>query len=591
MSAEAATEKPRKRVTLEDHAIGAFIGAVYVTWLVVTARPLGFARDEAFYFRAGQDYERWFELLLGGKKEAFDAQTADGIFSYNHEHPPLMKDLFGLSHTYLHDKIHVFTDASTAFRFPGMCMAGLTLYLTYLFGVRAYGRWSGIVAAVLLGLMPRVFYNAHLACFDVPIMAMWTLCIYVYWRGVQSGGIGWALGAGVAYGLTLLTKHNAWILPAVFIPHALVVNGRPIFRQLGAGRFTFPLALVSMATLGPLLFYCGWPWLWHDPVARFSAYAEYHLHHDYYNMEFLGHNYAGPPSPRSYMPVMILATVPAITLALFGVGAYERGKVLVLRAWGFVRRVLVIVSGEGRQNAERVAPGLPPDSLHGPGEHPIRSHDHAHTDLLFFLSIGAAVAVFFRPTTPIFGGTKHWITAYPFLALFAGRGFVLVAEGMTRAFPKLEDKRRKLIAWGALATGLALGPLFITSHSHPFGLSSYVPLVGGTAGGADLGLNRQFWGFTTQSLAPWFSANAPRNATVFIHDTVYDAWTRMQEEGRMRRDMRAVGAPGDADFAIVHHELHMGEIDDELWVADGSDSPAYVLTHDGVPIISVYKKK
>jgi 4-amino-4-deoxy-L-arabinose transferase-like glycosyltransferase len=582
-----------RRLTWQDHGVGFGLAAVYVTWLIITARSLGFARDEAFYFRAALDYERWFDALFAGRSDAFDPAIAEGFFSYNHEHPALMKDLFGLSYTYLHQKNHIFADGSTAFRFPGMCMAGLTLWVTYLFGARAYGRWSGLVAAVLLGLMPRVFYNAHLACFDVPIMAMWTLSIYVYWRATQSGGLGWALAAGLVYGLTLLTKHNAWILPAVFIPHALVVHWRPTVRQLAAGRVLLPAPLVAMAILGPIVLVCGWPWLWRDPVGHVTEWVKFHTNHEYYNMEFLHRNYAGPPSPIAYMPTMILATVPTVTLALFAVGAFERLRVLLARFERLVRRALLVVSGEGRRTSTVVAaPLLADDPLRRPGALLFRSHDHAQTDLLFFLAMGAAVVVFLRPTTPIFGGTKHWLPAYPFLALFAGRGFVLVAEAMNRAWPALvADAKLQLQAWSALLLVIALGPLLITSHSHPFGLSSYVPLVGGTAGGADLGLNRQFWGFTTESLAPWFAAHAPKGSTVYIHDTVVDAWTRMESEGRLRKDLRSVGNPGDADFAIVHHELHMGEMDDELWVSNGSDAPAYVLTHDGVPIISVYKRK
>jgi hypothetical protein len=586
------TTHESRRITWNDHAIGFFLAAVYVTWLLVTARSLGFARDEAFYFRAGQDYERWFELLFAGKKEAFDVSVVDGMFSYNHEHPPLMKDLFGLSFAYLHKKHAVFADGSTAFRFPGMCMGGLTLWVTYLFGARAYGRWSGLVAAVLLALMPRVFFNAHLACFDVPIMAMWTLCIYVYWRATQSGGLGWALLAGLAYGLTLLTKHNAWILPAVFIPHAMVVHWRPMVRQLAAGRLLLPASLVAMAVMGPILLYCGWPWLWHDPVERVGEWVKFHTNHEYYNMEFLGRNYNAAPSPRLYMPVMILATVPTVTLALFAIGAFERLKVLLARFARLVRRGLLVVTGEGRKTSVTVAPVLADDPLRRPGAHLFRSHDHAQTDLLLFLSMGAALVVFLRPTTPIFGGTKHWITAYPFLAIFAGRGFVIVAEAMNRAWPAiLGTAQKQTRAWAGLLAVIALGPLLITTHSHPFGLSSYVPLVGGTAGGADLGLNRQFWGFTTESLAPWLAAHAPKGSSVYIHDTVWDAFTRLTEEKRLRPDLRPVGNPGEADFAIVHHELHMGEMDDELWVANGSDAPAYVLTHDGVPIISLYKRK
>ena len=84
--------------------------------------------------------------------------------------------------------------------------------------------------------------------------------------------------------------------------------------------------------------------------------------------------------------------------------------------------------------------------------------------------------------------------------------------------------------------------------------------------------------------------SAPGNATVFIHDTTWDAWSRMQQEGRVRRDLRAVGSPSEARIALVQHELHMNEVDDSVWVAFGNDAPAYVVLHDGVPIVSVYER-
>jgi hypothetical protein len=558
----------------KDHAVGAGVGALYVGWLLSTARSLGFARDEGFYFRAGRQYSRWFDLLLSKPREAFESRTIDSIFSYNHEHPILMKSLFGLSWEYLHEKAHVFTDASTAFRFPGMVMAGIAIWVTYLFGARAYGRWAGVIAALLLGLMPRVFYNSHLACFDVPIMTMWTLSVYVYWRATQERGFGWAIAAGIVYGLALMTKHNAWILPGVYVAHALVVNWKPITRNLAAGRIVLPAPLVAMATLGPLLFYVGWPWVWSDPAERVREYLSFHLNHEYYNMEFLGQNYNAAPSPRSYMPVMILATVPTVTIALFGLGAFDRLRVLVLRV-------------------VKLFPNAPTDSrrLALLGLDPPVAKDKAESDLLFFLAFAAAISPWVLSTkTPIFGGTKHWLPAYPFLCVLAGRGFVITLSAMRRAWPEA-DVRRRWAADIALAMLVTVAPLAITAHSHPFGLSSYVPLVGGTAGGADLGLNRQFWGFTTESVEPFLEKNAPRHASVFIHDTSWDSWEQMQEEDRIRSDLRGVNSPSEADFALVQHELHMNEIDYEIWVANGNDAPAYVLTHDNVPIVSVYRRR
>jgi hypothetical protein len=95
---------------------------------------------------------------------------------------------------------------------------------------------------------------------------------------------------------------------------------------------------------------------------------------------------------------------------------------------------------------------------------------------------------------------------------------------------------------------------------------------------------------TQNAAAEYLNEKAPRGATVFIHDTTWDAWGRMQEEGRVRRDLRAVGTPGEAQLALVQHELHMNEVDYSIWVAYGTDAPAYVVEHDGVPFVSVYKK-
>jgi hypothetical protein len=542
-----------------DHVIGAALGAAYTAWLLATARTLGFARDEGFYFRAAADYSRWFKLLFEHGTRAFERSSIDGIWAQNHEHPALMKSLFGLSWMFLHEKWKVFEDASTAFRFPAMVMAGLCVWLTYAFATRAYSRRAGLFAAAGVSLMPNVFYNAHIACFDVPIMTMWLASVYVYWRAEVKGGIKWAILAGVVYGLTLETKHNAWLLPGVFLGHALVLGASRLLRK---EKIPMPWSLVAMATIGPLVFYALWPWIWNDTQQRVEEWLNFHLRHEYYNMEFLGVNYFGPPSPRSYVPVMILATVPTITLLLFVVGLGER----VGRAFDRARAAF----------AKSTAP----------------ASDPFQTDLLLFLGLVVPLAIFIRPTTPIFGGTKHWFPAYPFLAIFAGRGFDLAAQAMDRILEARfkTEAWRKRVANAALLAIVVLAPMAITAHSHPFGLSAYVPLVGGTAGGADLGLNRQFWGFTTQSLAPYFAKSAPRGASVYIHDTAWDSWNRMVDEKRVRPDLRGVGTPGEGDFAIVHHELHMAEVDYQIWVAFGHDAPDYVLTHDGVPIISVYRR-
>ena len=554
------------RIGWRDHVIGSALGFAYLAWLLGTARSLGFPRDEGVYFHAGSEYARWWRALFERGSEVLQQGAIDSAFSANHEHPSLMKTLFGLSGWLFHDKWHVFSDASTAYRLPGMATAGLAIWVTYLFGARAWSRRSGLVAAVLFALMPRVFFHAHLACFDVPITGMWILCLYVHWRALETRSLGWIIAVGVVFGLVLETKLNAWELPFALVPHAIFVQRHAIWRALKVGRVALPGGLVSMAVLGPIVFIALWPYLWNDTVGRIQGYVEFHLHHDYYNIEFLGKNYFSAPSPKSYLPIMVVATVPTITLLLCFVGAMDRGAVAFRRMRAWLGGVL------GRPGSDR-----PP-------------RDPRETDLLLALSLLVAIGPFFLSKTPIFGGTKHWMPAYPVLALYAGRGFDLAVAAMGRALPNL-DRGRQLATQALLLACVTVGPLAITEHSHPFGLSSYVPLIGGTAGGADFGLNRQFWGYTTEDAAEeYLNPKAPRGATVFIHDTTWDAWARMQDEGRVREDLRAVGAPGEAMFSLVQHELHMNEVDYSIWVADGTDAPAYIVEHDGVPIVSVYRR-
>src|SRR5690606_24858168 len=171
-----------------------------------------------------------------------------------------------------------------------------------------------LVGALSFALMPQVFYHAHLDCFDMPVTAMGVFTTYAYWRALQTRRWSWAIWTAVLYGLMLNSKHNAWLLPFALVAHQLWSHGGELWRGLRAGKPRIPAVLVLMATLGPIIFYATWPWIWHDTVDRFRDYVVFHTRHVFYNMEFLGKTYFEPPFPRSYAWLMTAATVPAITL-------------------------------------------------------------------------------------------------------------------------------------------------------------------------------------------------------------------------------------------------------------------------------------
>jgi hypothetical protein len=167
------------------------------------------------------------------------------------------------------------------------------------------------------------------------------------------------------------------------------------------------------------------------------------------------------------------------------------------------------------------------------------------------------------------------------LCLFAGLGFQAVSRALREALPRPVPV--------ALSAGCVLaGPVIMTLHAHPFGLSAYTPLVGGAPGAATLGLNRTFWGYTTQSLAPFVNQQAPRAGRVYVHDTALASFAMFQEDSRLRRDLRPTLDLAVSDVALYHHEQHMSRVEHQIWIDYGTVSPAAIATFDGVPITWSY---
>src|SRR4051812_7164180 len=162
------TGAPQGAESLVNHLIGAALAVLYLVILVKTAHGIGYARDEGFYFRAASAYSDWFDLLVRDANAATLQSAVDATWSNNHEHPALVKSMFAITWNLLYKKLHLFTEEGTSYRFGGMCFAAGAVWLIYLWGARARSRTAGFVAALLFALMPRVFYHAHLDCFDVP---------------------------------------------------------------------------------------------------------------------------------------------------------------------------------------------------------------------------------------------------------------------------------------------------------------------------------------------------------------------------------------------------------------------------------------
>ncbi len=560
------------RTRIAAHALGLAIGTLYVVLLVATASDVGFARDEGFYFTAAEQYMRWFDFMREDRAAAMTQEGVDRFWRINSEHPPLMKVLFGLSHKLFAEKLGWMLE-STAYRFPGMIMGGLLLYLVVLFGTSIGGLRTGVAAAIALALMPRFFYHAHLDCFDVPITTMWFAVVYAFYRSLRSWA--WGIVTGLLWGLALATKLNSFFIPVTLLVFWVVLYVREFGLEghgdaPGRGRLRLPgipVAFVSMVTLGPLVLFAMWPWLWHDTLERFGGYMGFHRHHPYYNIEYLGYTYFEPPFPFSYPFVMTLVTIPLVTT--------------VLALTGMAGRLVT--------STRRILGGISPLAL----ETLVHERTQRGITLLLFLNMLVPMLIIAWPSTPIFGGTKHWMPAWPFIALFTGLGFGMAADGVTGLMERAPAWLRAG-AGGKRVVAAGLGLLLLapaaqqTQASHPFGLAHYTMLIGETPGAADAGMCRQFWGYTTGSALGWLNENVPERGRTFFHDTAWDSYNMYKKDGMLRNDILWHGQVEGSDVAMVHWEQHMAGYEYAIWTSYGTVTPAFVVTHQGVPILPIY---
>jgi hypothetical protein len=563
-------------------ALAAFIS------VVAAQRKHGIARDEVTYMAHGVKYARWwidlvtFEDGTASERRITDSFGGARATDNNREHPPLMKTLFGLSRILFHDRLGWASEV-TASRLPTALFHAAAVALIFLFAARLGGRegdpdapcsgWgapAGLFAALLFLFLPRAFFHAGLATFDAPMVTLWLATLLAYHASLRSRW--WSLGLAIAFGLALATKHNALMLPGVILPHHAwlawrrsrdgSVRGRERLRRFGRALVrTQPFLLPALFIGGPLVLVAVWPWLWFDTLDHVRDWIAFHTHHVHYNFEYLGRNYNHPPFPWHVVLVTTLFTVPVSTLAAAAVGA-------------------VHLAGRARAGA-----AAEPDRA------PV---------LLFALSAAVAMGVFLIPTTPIFGAEKHWATALPTFCILAGAGIASAGERACRC----------LVARGWIphaggfassATVLALGCLVATAAlsetvvAQPYALSHYNALAGGAPGGADLGMNRQFWGYSARGVLPVLNARAPAPGQppvpVYTHDAS-PAWSLYRRTGLLAPGLPDAGHETQgisrSRIALVIHERHFIRHDILIWREYGTVQPAYVLTFQGVPLVSVY---
>ena len=541
------------------------MGVLTVLVLAAGHRQVGYVRDEGIYFEAGRRYAEW--TVRAAQNPAFAARQKprDRAFAVNREHPALMKVAAGLSARIFarpprngdgNGGVLPWLSEGAAMRLPAQIVAGVGVALLFAFAASGGGVSAGLLAAGWFLAVPRVAFHAGLATFDVPVAVAALVVVLIYRRALANPRWGWALGP--ALGVAISIKHNAVFFVALLAVHYATTLAWAKWR-CGAAlswRQWVPLPFCSLLSTLPIA-WALWPWLWSHPWARLRDYIAFHRHHAWYNMEFLGQNYNLPPLPVSYPFVMTWATVPT-TLLVLAVGGL---------VFGLVR------------DAKAAAPDRPlPEAS---WIRPLPSGWPRLEGLLWALFALFPLVLIALPGVPIFGGTKHWLTAYPFFALAAAAGWTALWRRSGWARPWLP---------GIAALLCLLPGLVTTVHGHPFNLSQYTPLVGGARGAAERGLNRGFWGHAVLPLLPAIEQLAHGPSGLHLHDLHPLVQRQYAREGRWPPNVRPASL-SRAELGLVFHELHMTTDEVAAWNRFGENAPVRVLSLDDVPLTSLYAAK
>ncbi len=456
--------------------------AILLTLDPSTSWPRGFegpgiTLDESFNVQMGAFYVQALSAYGGF---IFDPEIAREVFTtdgYNPDHPPLGRIWLGIFQE-LAAKSLPATGLTGAFitllaRTGSAVAFALTVFVIGLFTSKHFGRRAGMIAALALVCMPRLFGHAHLASLETVLNLMWTLAVlgiaqtwpkpvtqsHASHLSDQPSNLSdvasatpTALAAvltGVLLGLVALTKIQFVLLPPVVIVWALW------FWRAKAVR---PIAI--WGTTGFAVFWLGWPWLWLKIPDNLLAFLGRSTDRVALKCYYFGTIYADRDVPWHYPWVMFLATLP-LALVLLG-------------AWGFVSQRKQLLTDP------RIA--------------------------LLVLTMLAPLCLF-STSVAVYDGERLFLPSFISWAIFAG-------IGGTRLYELLHAHVRRPAIGLAAALLMMLSGLFSVG---PYWLSYYGGLVGGLRGASSLGLEINYWGDSfSRSMWERVAAHVPDHEAIAV---------------------------------------------------------------------------
>jgi 4-amino-4-deoxy-L-arabinose transferase-like glycosyltransferase len=336
-----------------DKQTALWVCAVAAVALAIRLYDLGAAGqtwDEDVNWSAGRNYiTNWLSL-----------DFADSSWTWNQEHPPVMKYLAGIGAQ--------FADGYGPARALSALMVALGCALLVPIGRRLAGLRLAVLAGFLAALSPHLIAHGKIVGHEAPTVFLWALAIWLAlmahdpapnpaddtrpahalaaqpspapWSGWLADPLFWRmLVIGVVLGLAVFSRFVNLLLAPLL--GAILLVQAPKGRRLRT-------VLMGCAVIAPVALLVGvaiWPRLWSEPIAHMQeAWAKLRKPHS--PEPFLGIIDNQPP--RYYFALYLMATAPlAMLLASFAWVARalarpaELRTTLVLLAWLLIPMIVM----------------------------------------------------------------------------------------------------------------------------------------------------------------------------------------------------------------------------------------------------------
>lgn len=392
--------------------------------LSICTRDIGVTWDEPLLLQSANKILEFSKQLRleGGLKQFSDDKVVPYFPTYNrflYEHPTVTRAI-GASGLALFGRME---DELFAYRMGNILLTSCAAALVFfVISLRFQNKAIGFLTAMVCVTMPRVTGQMQLGDTDTCLYALSFPAAMAGYVAATRGSKKWAFLCATLCGACIAAKFTGLIITLAIFVWTFIY-----YREKKGAYTLFFIPLVA-----PVVFVILNPAYWHDPLLRtllfFARSSSRHLteRHWGYMFDFFD------TTPWYYPPIMILATIPLVSLALIFFGLAK------------------VVKNRFR------------DDLAG----------------LFAFLAALPILALLMPNTVAYNGVRLFLVSFLYLGIFSAWTF--------KHYEKWLDRKSVILTLSAVL----IAPCFF---AHPFELEYYGAQVGGTVGAAKLGLEATYW--------------------------------------------------------------------------------------------------